>query len=175
LEALLQLFRRLLSKEQRRFIKFCVVGTSGIPVNLLCTWAAYHLLFFALDEAWRKAAAYLFGIAVSTFTNFLLNDLWTWRDREKVAEGFLGRMLRFYLVSSVAAGIQFGTAMGLTLGLDLHYLLAQLIGIALATAVNFIVNNIWTFRGKAKAAAAAAAAPPAEPDEPRAPSDSTAD
>jgi len=169
LEALLKLVRRLLSKEQRRFIKFCVVGTSGIPVNLLCTWAAYHLLFFALDEAWRKAAAYLFGIAISTFTNFLLNDLWTWRDREKAAKGFLGRMARFFVVSSAAAGIQFGTAMGLTLGLDLHYLVAQLIGIALATAVNFIVNNIWTFRAKAKAAAEGATPDPPPPD------DSTAD
>lgn len=165
MEALLKLVRRLLSKEQRRFIKFCVVGTSGIPVNLLCTWAAYHLLFFALDEAWRKAAAYLFGIAISTFTNFLLNDLWTWRDREKAAKGFLGRMARFFVVSSAAAGIQFGTAMGLTLGLDLHYLVAQLIGIALATAVNFIVNNIWTFRAKAKAAAEGTTPDPHPPDD----------
>lgn len=173
MEALLKLVRRLLSKEQRRFIKFCVVGTSGIPVNLLCTWAAYHWFFFSLDEAGRKGAAYLFGIAVSIFTNFLLNDIWTWRDREKAAKGFFGRMLRFYLVSSAASGIQFGTAMGLTLGLDLHYLLAQLVGIALATAINFVVNNIWTFRGKA--AAEAEAAPTADPDDPRAPNDSTAD
>jgi dolichol-phosphate mannosyltransferase len=146
---LLGLVRRIFSKEQRRFIKFCIVGASGIPVNLGCTWLAYHWLFFALDETMRKGAASLFGIALSILTNFLLNDLWTWRDRQKATRGFVGRMLRFYLVSSVAALIQWGAAMALALGLDLHLLLAQLAGIALATGVNFLFNNLWTFR-KAK-------------------------
>jgi dolichol-phosphate mannosyltransferase len=148
LEALLRLIRRVFSKEQRRFIKFCIVGGSGVPVNLLCTWIGYHAVFAALEQTWRRAAAYLLGIGISIFTNFLLNDLWTWRDREKATRGFLGRVARFYLVSSVAAALQFGVAMGLSEGLGLHYLLAQLAGIALATAINFLVNNLWTFRGK---------------------------
>jgi putative flippase GtrA len=59
-------------------------------------------------------------------------------------------MLRFYLVCSAASLIQFGTAMGLSVGLHLHYLLAQLIGIALATVINFLVNNLWTFRARSK-------------------------
>ena len=150
MDFLLGLVRRIFSKEQRRFIKFCIVGASGIPVNLGCTWLAYHWLFFALDETMRKGAASAFGIALSILTNFLLNDLWTWRDREKATRGFVGRMLRFYVVSSVAALLQWGTAMALALGLDLHLLLAQLAGIALATGVNFLFNNLWTFR-KAKA------------------------
>lgn len=151
MEALVRLVRRLLSKEQRRFIKFCIVGGSGVPVNLLCTWAGYHGLFFALDETSRKGAAYLFGIAVSIFTNFVLNDIWTWRDRN-AGRGFLGRLLRFYLVCSLSSGIQFGTAMGLSVGLAMHYLVAQLIGIALATGVNFVVNNLWTFRARGQKA-----------------------
>lgn len=147
---LTSLLRRLLSKEQRRFIKFCVVGASGVPVNLLCTWFGYHFLFFNLPEINRKAGAYLLGIIISIFTNFLLNDIWTWKDRDKVQRGFLGRMLRFYLVCAAASLIQFGTAMGLSVGLHLHYLLAQLIGIALATVINFLVNNLWTFRARSK-------------------------
>lgn len=142
------LIRRLLSKEQRRFLKFCVVGASGVPVNLLCTWIGHHLMFTALDHSWRTAAAYLFGITVSIFTNFLLNDIWTWRDRKSETRGFLGRLLRFYLVCSVASGIQFGIAIGLHLGLHLHYLLSQIIGIGLAMGINFLVNNLWTFEAK---------------------------
>ena len=169
MKSVLNLVRRLLSKEQRRFLKFCVVGASGVPVNLFFVWLGYNVVFPSLEDKLRTGAAFLIGLVVSIFTNFLLNDLWTWRDREKAAKGFLGRMARFFVVSSAAAGIQFGTAMGLTLGLDLHYLVAQLIGIALATAVNFIVNNIWTFRAKAKAAAEGATPDPPPPD------DSTAD
>lgn len=146
MDALLQLMRRVFSKEQRRFIKFCMVGASGVPVNLLCTWLGYHWIFSFLDETPQKAAASLFGIAVSILTNFLLNDLWTWRDRDKATRGFVGRLLRFYVVSSLAAVLQWGGAMGLALGLGLHLLLAQLVGIALATGVNFLVNNLWTFK-----------------------------
>lgn len=148
MDPLLKLIRRIFSKEQRRFIKFCIVGGSGVPVNLVCTWGGYHQIFFALDDTWRRAAAYVLGIVVSIFTNFLLNDLWTWRDRQKAARGFAGRMARFYLVSSMAACIQFGVAMGLSEGAGLHYLLAQVAGIAVAMAINFLVNNVWTFRAR---------------------------
>ena len=151
MDALLKLVRRIFSKEQRRFIKFCIVGASGVPVNLLCTWLSYQALT-VLAEAPRKGVALLLGIAISILTNFLLNDLWTWRDREKATRGFAGRLLRFYIVSSFAALIQWGAAMGLALGLDLHLLLAQLVGIALATGINFIVNNFWTFRARSRPA-----------------------
>lgn len=146
MNALLKLVRRILSKEQRRFIKFCIVGASGVPVNLVCAWVGYQTLFSSLAESYRAGAAYLLGIVVSIFTNFLLNDIWTWRDRQRGASGFLVRLLRFYLVSSLAAVIQFGMAMGLKVGLELHFLLSQLAGIALATAINFVINNLWTFR-----------------------------
>jgi len=153
LGAINRLIHKLLSREQRRFLKFCFVGASGVPVNLACTWVGYHLLFSPLGEDWRKASSFLFGIAISIFTNFLLNDIWTWRDRPKTgAWGLFGRLARFYLVSSVAACLQFGTAMALSLWLGFHFLMAQLFGIALATAVNFVVNNVWTFRDKKKRA-----------------------
>ena len=144
---LLNIARRLLSREQRRFIKFCVVGASGVPVNLAFTWVGFHLVFAALSPDFRRAGAFLLGIGVSVFTNFLLNDLWTWGDRGRAGRSFAGRLGRFYLVSSAAAGLQFGTAMTLSLWLHFHYLMAQLFGIALAMFANFVVNNVWTFRG----------------------------
>jgi dolichol-phosphate mannosyltransferase len=149
-QALLKLVRQLLSKEQRRFLKFCLVGTSGVPVNLFFTWLGYRFLFQSLGAETRTAAASLCGILISIFTNFLLNDLWTWGDREK-AQGrgpILARLGRFYLVCSIASAIQFGTAMGLGVWLQLHYLVAQLCGIGLAMAVNFVINNAWTFRDR---------------------------
>jgi dolichol-phosphate mannosyltransferase len=161
-QSLLNILRRIFSKEQRRFIKFCLVGASGVPVNLVCTWLGHRYLFHGLQPEGRKAAAFLLGILVSILTNFLLNDLWTWRDRDKVSGRFLGRLLRFYLVCSFASAIQFGTAMGLTLWGRFHYLVAQLFGIALATAMNFIINNAWTFRAKPSA-------PQAEGTEPAVP------
>lgn len=173
MNALLTLLRRLLSKEQRRFIKFCVVGGSGVPVNLLVTWLTYTYAFSSLGEDLRKALCYIAGIAVSIFTNFLLNDLWTWRDREKTGSSFVGRLVRFYMVCAVAAVLQFGAAM--LLSRIMHYLLSQFFGIALATVVNYVVNNLWTYRRRPPASSDAPPAIPAPgspPAEGSAPSDS---
>ena len=143
-------FKRLLYRfttpAQRRFLKFCIVGASGVPINLLFTWLGHNLFFAALVGQWRNASAFLLGIAVSILTNFLLNDVWTWGDREKHQGAFWSRLLRFYIVCSLASVLQFGAAMALSAWAGLHYLLAQLVGIVLATGVNFAVNNLWTFR-----------------------------
>ena len=140
----------MLTDERLRFLKFCTVGAGGVPVNLALTWIGFHLLFSGMGEELRHALSFVLGIGVSIFTNFVLNDMWTWRDRTRrgahPASGFSGRLVRFYLVSAAGASLQFGTAMALSLWLDLHYLLAQVCGIALATAVNFGVNNVWTYR-----------------------------
>jgi putative flippase GtrA len=153
--------RRLFSKEQRRFIKFCLVGMSGIPVNLFFAWIGKVHLFASFDDTLREAAAYLIGIAVSILTNFLLNDLWTWRDRQEQMRGFFGRLLRFYVVCSLASSIQFAASLAVRKGLGVDFLVAPLLGIALATVINFLLNNLWTFRVRTSAAAppANAAAP----------------
>ena len=48
----------------------------------------------------------------------------------------------------MASTVQFGTAMGLYAWAGLHYLLSQLIGIGLATVLNYGINNVWTFRAR---------------------------
>ena len=117
----------------RRIARFCVVGFSGVPVNLVTTWAAHEWVFVALAPERRTAGAYMLGIAVSIFTNFVLNDAWTWGNTSSKRSGWWGRLARFYAVSTLAACVQFFAAMGLVLGLALHYLLAQLIGIGVAS------------------------------------------
>jgi len=139
-----RLARWLALPSQQRFLKFCVVGASGVPVNLLLTYLGHAVLFAGLAPAWRDGLALLLGIGVSIFTNFLLNDIWTWRDRGK-RRTFFGRLARFYLVCSGAAALQWGVAYALSRWLALYLLLAQLVGIALATVVNFVANNLWTF------------------------------
>lgn len=121
------------------------MGASGVPVNLVFTWIGHTWLFAGLSAEARSAGAFTLGIAVSIFTNFIFNDLWTWGDRDKQRRGFWGRLGRFYLACSLASAVQFGVAMVLNLGVQLHYLLAQLTGIAVATVLNYAANNLWTF------------------------------
>ena len=65
-----------------RFVRFGLVGVSGIGVNMAVTAAALATLP-AFTHVDRFSVAIILGIAISIFTNFLLNDRWTWGDRRK--------------------------------------------------------------------------------------------
>lgn len=144
-----EIARKYLSKDQRRFIKFCLVGGSGVPVNLVFTWTGYNFFFSSLDENLKTAFAFVLGITVSIFSNFVLNYFWTWGDRTSGESGrFLKRLGKFYLVSSASCGVQFATAFILKTHFNIYYLLAQLTGILLGTLISFTVNHLWTFRKK---------------------------
>ncbi len=148
-----------------RLVRFGLVGGSGVGVNL----AVLTLVRLALApelEPWRGRWAMAAGIVVSIFSNFLLNDLWTWGDRSKGGAGqWFARLGRFYLVSAAAALLQWGVGIGLAeqLGVQIH--LAQILGIGVAMGINFAANHLWTFREK-RGEPSAALATPSEPGRP---------
>lgn len=154
--AIRRVFHRLLTPEQRRFVKFGVVGASGVIVNLAFVWLALGVMthFGLAGEAGggetltQQAVASAIGILISVFTNFLLNDCWTWGDRGKeTGRGALAaRIFRYYLASGAAVLIQYGTVMAMLYLWDTNIYLGQLAGIALGTLINFAINNFWTFR-----------------------------
>lgn len=144
--------RFFMTKEQRRFIKFAIVGGSGVFVNL-------GVVAFAGTVGSTDTVAILAGIIVSIFTNFLINDGWTWRDREKRGlQHWFRRLGLFYVANGLGAAIQFGVSLSVyhALPFDSVYwgigpdtyapLLAALVGIGVATPVNFVLNNKVTFR-----------------------------
>ena len=134
----IRLLKRVINPERLRLLRFCVVGASGVFVNL----AVFELAFMA----WSFVISNAVGIAVSIFTNFMLNDRWTWADREK--KPFWHRLTAFYLVSLSAALVQLGGSYACYEWLDIQRHVSLLVGIAAATGINFVSNNVWTFRGK---------------------------
>jgi len=156
--------RRHLSERQRRLVKFCIVGASGVPVNLGFVYLTTRLLPATMVPGTRDSIAFLVGIVVSIFTNFLLNNVWTWGDRSALDPGgFWRRLGKFYVVSSVAAAVQYGTTVGVSAwmrehdsfslvisdGYHLYHVLAPVAGIAIGLVINFLANHLWTFRKKA--------------------------
>ena len=138
-----------LSTAQKRFLKFGIVGASGVAVNLAFVWLGLEVMR-ELEEATRNAFASALGIAVSVISNFVLNDLWTWGDREKGVRkrDLAARFGAYCLASGAAVMIQYGCAQVLSQAFDWNLYLAQLIGIILGMALNFVVNNRWTFRNR---------------------------
>lgn len=145
---MLDWLREKLTPEQRRFVKFCVVGASGVVVNLAFLELALWLLPVDMTGTMRNAVASAIGIVVSVFTNFIINDVWTWADREKGTRkrDFVGRVAMYYVASAAAVALQWGVAMATSEWLGWDIRLGQLAGIALGTIVNYVINNVWTFR-----------------------------
>ncbi len=122
-----------------KFFKFCIVGASGVIVNMGLLYLLTELagLYYLVSSA--------IAIEISIITNFLLNNAWTWR-KQKTKSSFLKKMLKFNAVSLVALGINFGALLFFTEVIGLWYIFSNLIGIALATIINYGLNDKWTFK-----------------------------
>jgi dolichol-phosphate mannosyltransferase len=146
--------KRVSAENHLRILRFCAVGVSGIGVNLLVTLAVKEV-FFSGSGAWSALnVAAALGTIVSIFSNFLLNDIWTWGDRSKTsAGGWWVRVGKYYLTASLGAGLELGV---FNLAIYLLgpgiYLWAKLAGIAFATVTNFSLMHFWVFRSNSAGA-----------------------
>ncbi len=123
------------------FARFGLVGLSGIVVN----YGLFSLLRWAMDVPYLLAAAV--AIELSILSNFFFNHYWTWRHRGETDLGaMLHRALKYHLVAGIAAFggnwlILYILADFLGVPVDLAYF----VGIAAGMAVNFVLNDRWTF------------------------------
>lgn len=127
-----------------RFVKFCLVGGSGIVVNM-AVFSGTHALARHLDATLRFNVAQLAGFLVSCLSNFLLNDFWTWGDRKKTNARTLPRVGTYYLVALAAYAVQAVTGNLLVVKIGMSPWPANLTGILLGTVLNFLINNRVTF------------------------------
>jgi dolichol-phosphate mannosyltransferase len=74
-----------------RFFKFCVVGGSGVLVDMAVLFLLSDPRMLGLGLTRSKLAA---G-EIAIFTNFLLNDLWTFGDSARLQPGGGARLRRF--------------------------------------------------------------------------------
>jgi dolichol-phosphate mannosyltransferase len=118
--------------------KYYAVGASGILVNLglLYYLTEYGSLWYFLS--------YALAISVSITSNFILNKFWTFRDSID-SQKTIVMYGKFVSVSLVGMAIQLGSVYVLVESLTVYYMLAALISICIAGAINFIINRRWTF------------------------------
>jgi dolichol-phosphate mannosyltransferase len=127
--------------EFARFIKFCLVGASGVGVNMGLLWVLTEFagLYYLVSAA--------ISIETSIITNFLLNDYFTFHDRRLYGTSqFLWRLLKFNAVSLAGLGLNMGVLWLLTSVAGIYYLVSNLCGIAVATMWNYLVNHFWTWK-----------------------------
>ena len=123
-----------------RFLKFCIVGLSGVFVNmgLLYALTEFFGLFYILSS--------FIAIECSFISNFLLNDLWTWRGvgaSRRIER--LKRLGKFHVVYGIGLAINIGLLYVITEYLGVYYIVSNLVAIAVATLWNFWWSAKWTW------------------------------
>jgi len=122
----------------KRFQKFLIVGSFGLLVNQL-------MLVILHDVAGiRLVVASPLAILVSMAVTFMLNEAWTWHDR---GSGPIVHRLGTYVpINSGGLLINWVILVYLAEQLDVHHLVANLVGAGIAAIWNFSLNNAITWR-----------------------------
>ena len=119
-----------------KFIKFCIVGGSGVFVDFGITFVCKELLRF------NKYAANALGFICAASSNYILNRAWTFASTNPhIAEQYL----RFIGIS--AAGLVINTSVIYLLHgrMKWNFYVVKLFAIGVVTVWNFFMNYLFTF------------------------------
>ena len=129
-----------------RFIKFGAVGASGTVINIAVLYGAQEYLFRSIhDFHSRLNFSIALAITLATISNFYWNRRLTWRDRQGEAQQS-GPLLFAKYVMAAALSIVIQSLLTKWLANYLHYLVANVLAIVVASVANFIANDRLTFR-----------------------------
>lgn len=123
--------------------RFFTVGASGFVINYLVS----TLFVSGMTDFWYLQAN-MFGIMASLSTNFILNKMWTFEDRDFGLKRTFSQYGRFAVFSSLGAAVQLGAVYWLVDTHGVSYPLALFTAITMAAFSNFILNKKLTFREK---------------------------
>ena len=121
------------------FLKYCLVGLSGVIVNL----GVYYYLtrFISFPVTLSSPVA----IEVSIISNFFLNNFWTFKTRP-IRKSLQTRLLNFHLVAGFAGIINYLFFLVLIYLVNIYDIFAVILGIAIGIIFNYAGNSLWTFR-----------------------------
>jgi dolichol-phosphate mannosyltransferase len=139
--------RHIQKKEEKRksvlFLskasRFYTVTASGLLINYLLSFMLADNVAYSvksLSNQWYLQAT-LIGIIISITSNFFLNKIWTFEDRDLSVVKTLKQYGSFAGISAVGATIQL---------LLLYLLVSLILAVAIASMSNFLLNKKWTFR-----------------------------
>jgi dolichol-phosphate mannosyltransferase len=136
---------RLSLGEFRRFLRFGLVGFSGVFVDM----AVLYLLHDPASLGWGLTRSKFIAGEIAIINNFLWNDAWTFRDlsnKQSTWKSKLKRFIKFNLVCLIGLGLNVVLLNLFFNILHIHYLVANFLAIALVTVWNFWINLKLSWR-----------------------------
>ena len=120
-----------------RFVRFAIVGVSGMVVDFGVTWLCKEKL------RWNKYVSNSIGFVLAATNNYLWNRMWTFESEspEVAREYFL-----FILIALIGLGLNNLVIYLLHGKLRWNFYLSKLLAIGCVTLWNFIMNYVFTFQ-----------------------------
>jgi dolichol-phosphate mannosyltransferase len=126
----------LLRSVPRRALSFALVGTTGIATHLLLFSLGRHLLNLGFEQAQALA------VICAASTNFLINNVLTFRAQQLKGIRILIGLLRFLMVTSLGMVANVGVSSAFYHRISHQPLLALLAGIA--------IDFVWKYAASSK-------------------------
>jgi len=127
-----------LSLFAKHAIQYYMVGASGVLVNL-------GILYMLADIAgFWYVASQVVAISVSITTNFFFNRYWTFRGSIEDQRNSV-MYVKFIIISAIGMAIQMGITVTLVESSGFYHMYGAGIGIAVASAINYVLNRRLTF------------------------------
>lgn len=120
-----------------RFIRFGIVGASGMIVDFGVTWLCKEKL------RWNKYVSNSLGFILAATNNYFWNRLWTFHS-ESVE--IVREYSTFVLIALVGLGLNNLIIWLLHEKAQLNFYLSKLIAIGCVMIWNFSMNYVFTFR-----------------------------
>lgn len=138
-------FRKKLKIPMARFIRFGLVGLSGVFVDM----ALLYLLSDPSALGWGLTRSKFIASEIAIINNFIWNDRWTFKDISDKQKGFqisLKRLLKFNLICllGLLLNVFFLNIFFNIFGLNRY--LSNLLAIIIVTAWNFWINLKLSWR-----------------------------
>lgn len=119
-----------------KFIRFCVVGFSGVFVDFGTTYVAKERVQI------QKYISNAIGFTVAASTNYIFNRIWTFHSQNP---DIATEYLKFIFFSLIGLGINTLVLWFLVSKGKWNFYFSKLFAIGAVTIWNFVVNYLYTF------------------------------
>ncbi|HKG41921.1 MAG TPA: glycosyltransferase family 2 protein [Nitrososphaeraceae archaeon] len=128
--------------------RFYTVAASGLLINYLVSFMLANNVAYSvksLSNLWYLQAS-IIGIIISITSNFFLNKIWTFEDRDLSVVKTLKQYCSFVGISVIGAAIQLLLLYLLVVEYGLQYKISLILAIVVASISNFLLTKKWTFQ-----------------------------
>ncbi len=121
----------------RKFIKFGLVGFSGVFVDFGITWLCRE------EIGLNQYVANSIGFLCAVVSNYTLNRVWTFQSREP---GIAAQFSKFLVASLIGLGLNNALIYALHELAGVWFYLSKLVATAVVMLWNFWANYTFTFK-----------------------------